>query len=116
MWRKTTPKGLKLKRFIEGPDGTLVHDSSYVGENAWDEDLETTEGSLKKIIDRNARIQTEAKKKLSQDLGVSGQYTFIKMETSNLQQILSWVVANSYNMGIALLLILSSLFLEYMIR
>ncbi|KAJ0256660.1 ATP-dependent zinc metalloprotease FTSH 12 [Hirschfeldia incana] len=73
MWRKTTPKGLKLKRFVEAPDGTLVHDSSYVGENAWDDDLETTEGSLKKIIDRNARIQTEAKKKLSQDLGVSGE-------------------------------------------
>ncbi|KAL1205616.1 ATP-dependent zinc metalloprotease FTSH 12 [Cardamine amara subsp. amara] len=73
MWRKTTPKGLKLKRFIEVPDGTLVHDSSYVGENAWDEDLETTEGSLKQIIDRNARIQTEAKKKLSQELGVSGE-------------------------------------------
>ncbi|CAH2067907.1 unnamed protein product [Thlaspi arvense] len=73
MWRKTTPKGLKLKRFIKAPDGTLVHDSTYVGENAWDEDLETTEGSLKQIIDRNARIQTEAKKKLSQDLGVSGE-------------------------------------------
>ncbi|KFK42356.1 hypothetical protein AALP_AA2G245500 [Arabis alpina] len=73
MWRKSTPKGLKLKRFIEAPDGTLVHDSTYVGENAWDEDLETTEGSLKQIIDRNARIQTEAKKKLSQDLGVSGE-------------------------------------------
>ncbi|VVB11569.1 unnamed protein product [Arabis nemorensis] len=73
MWRKTTPKGLKLKRFIEAPDGTLVHDSTYVGENAWDDDLETTEGSLKQIIDRNARIQTEAKKKLSQDLGVSGE-------------------------------------------
>ncbi|CAA7062112.1 unnamed protein product [Microthlaspi erraticum] len=73
IWRKTTPKGLKLKRFIEAPDGTLVHDSTYVGENAWDEDLETTEGSLKQIIDRNARIQTEAKKKLSQDLGVSGE-------------------------------------------
>uniref|UniRef100_A0A1J3ISD5 ATP-dependent zinc metalloprotease FTSH 12, chloroplastic n=1 Tax=Noccaea caerulescens TaxID=107243 RepID=A0A1J3ISD5_NOCCA len=73
IWRKTTPKGLKLKRFTEAPDGTLVHDSTYVGENAWDEDLETTEGSLKQIIDRNARIQTEAKKKLSQDLGVSGE-------------------------------------------
>ncbi|CAN8240453.1 unnamed protein product [Cochlearia groenlandica] len=73
IWRKSTPKGLKLKRFIEGPDGTLVHDSSYVGETAWDDDLETTEGSLKQIIDRNARIQTEAKKKLSQDLGISGE-------------------------------------------
>lgn len=77
IWRKTTPKGLKLKRFIEAPDGTLVHDSNYVGEHAWDEDLETTKGSLKQIIDRNARIQTEAKKKLSQDLGVSGQSIYI---------------------------------------
>ncbi|KAK0596406.1 hypothetical protein LWI29_015379 [Acer saccharum] len=31
VWRKTAPKGLKLKKFIEGPDGTLIHDNSYVG-------------------------------------------------------------------------------------
>ncbi|KAJ0099440.1 hypothetical protein Patl1_20821 [Pistacia atlantica] len=24
MWRKTTPEGLKLKKYIEGPDGTLI--------------------------------------------------------------------------------------------
>lgn len=68
---------MKLKRFIEGPDGTLVHDTSYVGDKAWDEDLDTTEGSLRQIIDRNAKLQAEAKKKLSQDLGVSGQYIYI---------------------------------------
>ena len=32
------PKGLKMKKFIERPDGTIVHDSSYVGEDAWDAD------------------------------------------------------------------------------
>ncbi|KAF3436766.1 hypothetical protein FNV43_RR19519 [Rhamnella rubrinervis] len=34
LWRRTTLKGLKMKKFIERPDGTLVHDSSYVGKDA----------------------------------------------------------------------------------
>ncbi|XP_010537801.1 PREDICTED: ATP-dependent zinc metalloprotease FTSH 12, chloroplastic [Tarenaya hassleriana] len=73
IWRKTTPKGLKLRRFIEGPDGTFVHDSSYVGERAWDEETEATEGSIKQIIDSSDRLKAEAKKKLTQDLGISGE-------------------------------------------
>ncbi|CAN1160373.1 ATP-dependent zinc metalloprotease FTSH 12, chloroplastic [Linum perenne] len=51
VWKKTIPKGLKMKKFIKGPDGTLVRDTSYVGEDAWDDDA----GSclVKKLSDSN---------------------------------------------------------------
>uniref|UniRef100_A0A5B7C9M2 AAA+ ATPase domain-containing protein n=1 Tax=Davidia involucrata TaxID=16924 RepID=A0A5B7C9M2_DAVIN len=71
MWRKTTPKGLKLKKFIEGPDGTLIHDSSYVGEDAWDDDPEPPQDNVKEIIDNDVRLNKEQKKVLREDLGVS---------------------------------------------
>lgn len=72
LWRKTTPKGLKLKKLIEGPDGTLTHDSSYVGENAWDDDVETSQDDVKDTINWDERLNTEEKKPL-QDLGISDQ-------------------------------------------
>lgn len=71
LWRKTTPKGLKLKKLIEGPDGTLTHDSSYVGENAWDDDVETSQDDVKDTINQDGSLNTEEKKPL-QDLGISG--------------------------------------------
>lgn len=71
MWRKTTPKGLKLKKFIERPDGTLIHDSSYVGEDAWD-DNDHPQDSVKEIIDHDVKLNTEDKKVLKEDLGISG--------------------------------------------
>ncbi|XAR57608.1 hypothetical protein NMG60_11025806 [Bertholletia excelsa] len=71
IWRKTIPKGLKLKKFIEGPDGTLIHDSSYVGEDAWDDDPEATQNNVKEIIENDARLNTEEKNMLKEDLGVS---------------------------------------------
>ncbi|XP_075645953.1 ATP-dependent zinc metalloprotease FTSH 12, chloroplastic [Castanea sativa] len=70
-WRKTMPKGLKMKRFIEGPDGTLVHDSSYVGEDAWDDDLERPQDSVKHIIDSDVKLNAEEKKELKEDLSIS---------------------------------------------
>lgn len=73
IWRKTTPKGLKLKKFVEGPDGTLIHDSSYVGENAWDDDPEPLEENMKQIIDKDAKLDFEEKKELGEELGISGQ-------------------------------------------
>lgn len=72
MWRKTTPKGLKLKKFIGIPDGTLVHDSSYVGEDAWDEDRDAPEENIKQMIENNERLDKEKKKELTKGLGVSG--------------------------------------------
>ena len=66
------PKGLKMKRFIEGPDGTLVHDSSYVGEDAWDDDLERPQDSVKQIIDSDLKLNAEEKKELKEDLSISG--------------------------------------------
>jgi len=66
------PKGLKMKKFIEGPDGTLVHDSSYVGEDAWDDDLERPQDSVKQIIDSDVKLNAEEKKELKEDLSISG--------------------------------------------
>ncbi|XP_068320026.1 ATP-dependent zinc metalloprotease FTSH 12, chloroplastic [Pyrus communis] len=73
MWRKMTPKGLKMKKFVEGPDGTLVHDSSYVGEDAWDDDPQPPQDNVKQIIDSNVKLNPEEKKELEEDLGISGQ-------------------------------------------
>ncbi|KAL3503755.1 hypothetical protein ACH5RR_038204 [Cinchona calisaya] len=70
LWRKTTPKGLKLKKFIEGPDGTLIHDSSYVGEDAWDDD-DRPKDNVKDIIDHDMKLNTEDKKVLKEDFGIS---------------------------------------------
>ncbi|XP_057473499.1 ATP-dependent zinc metalloprotease FTSH 12, chloroplastic [Actinidia eriantha] len=73
MWRKTTPKGLKLKKFIEGPDGTLIHDSSYVGEDAWDDDPEPPQDDVREIIENDVKLKTEEKNVLREDLEISGQ-------------------------------------------
>ncbi|XP_042519393.1 ATP-dependent zinc metalloprotease FTSH 12, chloroplastic isoform X2 [Macadamia integrifolia] len=73
IWRKTMPKGLKMKKFTEGPDGVLIHDSSYVGEDAWDDDPEPPERNVKQIIDDDIRLNEEEKKKLKDGLGVSDQ-------------------------------------------
>ncbi|KAM7532394.1 hypothetical protein LguiB_035804 [Lonicera macranthoides] len=72
LWRKTTPKGLKLKKLVEGPDGTLTQDASYVGDNAWDDETdETTMGNVNDITDINVRVNTEEKRVLQKGLGVS---------------------------------------------
>ena len=65
------PKGLKMKKFIEGPDGTHVHDSSYVGEDAWDDDLERPQDSVKQINDSDVKLNAEEKKELKEDLSIS---------------------------------------------
>lgn len=70
LWRKTTPKGLKLKKFIEGPGGTHIHDTSYVGEDAWDDGM--SEENVKKIINHNERLNAEDKMVLKEDQGISG--------------------------------------------
>lgn len=72
IWRKTTPKGLKLKKFIEGPDGTLVHDPSYVGEDAWDDNDESSQKNLKQIIDNDMKLKEEEKNKLREELTIQG--------------------------------------------
>ncbi|KAK6123878.1 hypothetical protein DH2020_042369 [Rehmannia glutinosa] len=69
--RQATPKGLKLKKFVEGPDGTLVHDSSFVGENAWEDDAEKAQDSIKEIVKQDTKLNKEDKKVLLDDLGLS---------------------------------------------
>ncbi|BBH01448.1 FTSH protease 12 [Prunus dulcis] len=73
IWRKTTPKGLKMKKFVERPDGTLVHDSSYVGEDAWDDDPQPPQDNVEQIIDSDVKLNQEEKKELKEDLGISGE-------------------------------------------
>lgn len=63
---------MKFKRFVEGPDGTLVHDPSFVGENAWEDDTEKAQESVKEIIEKDSTLNTEEKKVLQDDLGLSG--------------------------------------------
>ncbi|KAL0443136.1 UNVERIFIED_CONTAM: ATP-dependent zinc metalloprotease FTSH 12, chloroplastic [Sesamum latifolium] len=71
LWRKNTPKGLKLKKFVEGPDGSLVHDSSFVGEYAWEDDAEKAQESINEIIDHDTKLNSEDEKVLQQDSGLS---------------------------------------------
>lgn len=71
------PKGLKMKKFVEGPDGTLVCDSAYVGEDAWDDDPLPPQESVKQVIDKDVRLNPEEKKELKEDLGISGYYVII---------------------------------------
>ncbi|XP_027354051.1 ATP-dependent zinc metalloprotease FTSH 12, chloroplastic isoform X2 [Abrus precatorius] len=70
MWKKTMPKGLKMKKLIERPDGMLIHDTSYVGEDAWEDDREV---HVKKIIEDDERLNKEEKKELTKNLGISVQ-------------------------------------------
>lgn len=61
-----------MKKLIERPDGTLVHDSSYVGEDAWVDDPEPPFKNVKQVIESNSRLTAEDKEKLKEDLGISG--------------------------------------------
>ncbi|CAI9263169.1 unnamed protein product [Lactuca saligna] len=75
LWRKSIPKGLKMKKFIEGPDGTLIHDTSYVGEDAWDDDDDNdataSKDKVKEIIDHDVRLNSQDKRELQKELGIS---------------------------------------------
>ncbi|XXG69002.1 hypothetical protein AAC387_Pa06g1970 [Persea americana] len=72
-WKKTMPKGLIMKKFIKGPDGSLIHDSSFVGEDAWDEDPEPSADNVVKVIDSDSRLNPEQKKDLKEQLGITGE-------------------------------------------
>ncbi|XP_059277403.1 ATP-dependent zinc metalloprotease FTSH 12, chloroplastic isoform X2 [Lycium ferocissimum] len=71
LWRKTIPKGLKLKKFIEAADGTLIHDSSYVGEDAWEDD--SGSDNMREVIDHDTRLRVEDKETLKENLGISAE-------------------------------------------
>ncbi|KAK1285384.1 hypothetical protein QJS10_CPB20g00596 [Acorus calamus] len=70
IWRKTLPKGLKIQKYIEGPGGVPIHDNTYVGENAWDDDLEASQNDVTKIIESDTRFNEEQKKALKVNLGI----------------------------------------------
>lgn len=62
-----------MNKFVEGPGGALVHDSSYVGEDAWDDDPQLPQDKVKQIIDSDVKFNREEKKELEEDLGISDQ-------------------------------------------
>ncbi|GMH10683.1 hypothetical protein Nepgr_012524 [Nepenthes gracilis] len=78
MWRKTMPKGLTMKKFIGGPNGTLIHDGSYVGEDAWDDDMDHPLENVKEIIHNDANLNAEQKKALEGELAVAAEGQEVK--------------------------------------
>ncbi|KAM0951718.1 putative peptidase M41, AAA+ ATPase domain, ATPase, AAA-type, core, AAA ATPase, AAA+ lid [Dioscorea sansibarensis] len=70
IWRKKLPKGLIVKKFIEGPGGTLIQDKAYVGEDAWEDDPEPSFQVTSKI-DKDAMLSLEEKKELKETLGIT---------------------------------------------
>lgn len=65
-----------MKKFIERPDGTIVHDSSFVGEDAWDDDPELPQENIKQILDSDVKLKPEEKKELKEELGISGLFGY----------------------------------------
>ena len=61
-----------MKKFIERPDGTIVRDSSYVGEDAWDDEEVLTQNIVKQTVDNDAKMNVEEKRKIKEELGISG--------------------------------------------
>ena len=51
----------------------LVHDSSFVGEDAYDDDDHPRE-SVKEIIDQDVKLNKEEKKVLKEDLTILGEF------------------------------------------
>ncbi|XP_068656119.1 ATP-dependent zinc metalloprotease FTSH 12, chloroplastic [Aristolochia californica] len=73
LWRKTMPKGLKLQKFIEGPDGALIHDNTYVGEDAWEDDKDSSQENVMSLIESDSRLNPSQKKELKENLGITGE-------------------------------------------
>lgn len=48
-----------------------MHDTSYVGEDAWDDD--SSEENVQKIINHNERLNAEDNMVLKEDQGISGE-------------------------------------------
>ncbi|KAJ0982359.1 hypothetical protein J5N97_010614 [Dioscorea zingiberensis] len=92
LWRKKLPKGLIIKKFIEGPGGTLVQDKSYVGEDAWEDDLEPSSQVMSKI-EQDTMLSLEEKKELKEKLGIKDPANKIldgESETNWRQRLIAW--------------------------
>lgn len=61
-----------MKKFIEGSDGTLVQDTSYVGEDAWDDDADTPSENVKQIIDRIKQVGQSEREESKDNLSRGG--------------------------------------------
>lgn len=62
-----------MKKLIEEPDGTITRDSSYVGEDAWDDDdVETPINYDKQAIKYDEELSAAESKSLQGDLEILG--------------------------------------------
>ncbi|KAJ7563243.1 hypothetical protein O6H91_03G102400 [Diphasiastrum complanatum] len=61
LWRKHMPEGLRVKKFLPGPDGEYHRDESYVGEDAWEDSDNEEELDLSKMIKENKDLTAEEK-------------------------------------------------------
>lgn len=62
-----------MKKFIEEPDGTITRDSSYVGEDAWeDDDADTSNNYEKQTTKYDGELSAQGEKSLQRDLEISG--------------------------------------------
>lgn len=57
-----------MKKFIESADGTLIHDQTYVGEAAWEEEDEVLKDNARQIIDNDMRLKGKEEDKLKKEL------------------------------------------------
>lgn len=73
LWRKAMPKGLKLKKYFEGPDGVLIHDDSYIGEDAWEDDPDPSQESIAQVIQSDEKLNEIQKEEMKKDLGITGK-------------------------------------------
>lgn len=70
LWRRYMPEGLKVNKYYLGPDGAYHHSKDYVGQDAWDDDSQSSQLELEKVNDEDDDSNEEQKQELKKDLGL----------------------------------------------
>lgn len=69
LWRRNMPEGLKVNKYYLGPDGAYHRSKQYVGQDAWEDDPQTSQSELERVIDEDDDFNKEQKSELKIDLG-----------------------------------------------
>lgn len=72
LWRRNMPEGLKVNKYYLGPDGAYHRSKQYVGQDAWEDDPQTSQSELERVIDEDDDFNKEQKSELKIDLGSGG--------------------------------------------
>lgn len=72
LWRRYMPEGLKVTKYYLGPDGAYHRSKDYVGQDAWEENPETSQFELEKVVDEDD-FNKEQKPELKKDLGLGAE-------------------------------------------